>query len=163
MHALSQRLSQRKKGLAPHPAPLLALFGHVSGPVCCIAESGVGASGAWRMHCSSGQQVFLEAFVKQSGRAVAVGWGAGELLPHKPHLCCLQCPSTDCSMSTWCLQAATLLWLWGGRSTRRRRCTLTLWALSQYGSARATASVRSTSRKVTVRVGDLDRALFSTV
>jgi len=31
-------------------------------------------------------------------------------LPHKPHLCRLQCPSTDCSMSTWSLQAATLLW-----------------------------------------------------
>lgn len=129
----------------PFPRPLDA-----SEPVCCVAESGVGVSGAWRMYCSSGQRVFLAAFVKHFGRAVAVGWGAGELIPYKPHLCCLQCPSTDCSMSIWCLQAATLLWRWGGRSTQRRRCMLTSWALSQSGCARATASVRSTSRKVTV-------------
>lgn len=80
--------------------------------------------------------------------------------PSQTHLCYLQCPSTGCSMSTWCLQAATLRWRCGGRSTRRRRCTLTSWALCRSGCARATASGRSTSQKVTA-FRETQLALFS--
>lgn len=131
--------------LHPSPRPL----GHGSRPVACFADTGMDVSGAWRTWRFLRPVSVPDTFAKVLWRVVAVEWGAGELFAHKLHLYHLQCLSTDCSMSTWCLQAATLLWRWGGRSTRRKRCMLTSWALSQSGCVRATASVRSTSQKVT--------------
>lgn len=63
----------------PFPRPL----GHTNEPVCYIAESGGGVSGAWRLYGFSGEQAFLAAFMKLLGKSVATGWGSGELLPHK--------------------------------------------------------------------------------
>lgn len=99
------------------------------------------------------------SFYKALGEACCCTMGLRGAAPSQTHPCHLQCPSTGCSMSTWCLQAATLRWRCGGRSTRRRRCTPTSWALFRSGCARATASVRSTSRKVTLLPWGLETQL----